>query len=81
MWTERKGRFVHLSVFPRQTTNRLPVRKPVLVPTGFGSTRRHGAVPFDSSPARDWIILETLVYLIAPSPEGPNKREKEINEK
>lgn len=38
-------------------------------------------MPFDSSPTQDWIILETLVYVIAPSLEGWNKREKEINEK
>lgn len=38
-------------------------------------------MPFDLSPTKDWIILETLVYVIAPSLEGWNKRENEINEK
>ena len=59
--------------------NRIPVWKHMLVPTGFGSTR--GLGPFDLSLTKDWIILETLVYVIAPSLGGWNEREKEINEK
>lgn len=51
----------------------------MLAAAGSGSTRTPGPFLLIFSPVNDWILLETLVNVIASPLEGWNESEKEIN--
>lgn len=76
MWTGWKRWLPSPCSALRQRINRLPVLKTLACAHWIWKYLKAGAMPFDLSPTKDWIILETLVYVIAPSPENWNKREE-----